>query len=720
MFHKTLIPAVAKLYSTRSLTTLTRNTLLKTNLSRSISFSGQPILPQILKQSKPASYALFHTQSVNYNRVAELLKKEENEDESFQFDKLDDTKIEPVKARFDSVTSLNPRTKKALERVFRYQEMSPVQEAVLTQLPDSSDMFVKAKTGTGKTLAFLIAALETSTAGFDEAAYKQFKGCSILVISPTRELANQIADEAEKLTKFYPFKVHCLVGGESKPRQIRNLDRYRGDIIVGTPGRLNDMLKSVKHFKKMCENLKVLVLDEADQLLDMGFKAELQSILSEIPEDRQTMLYSATLSKDIKKNLGQFALKRDYKLIDTVGEEEVHTNMKTKQTAIVAPYTDHVTIVRDILEKHEAAHKGKVIVFLPTTKSTMAYATIFKNLMRERRIHELHSRKSQQQRTKISDRFRSDRGNSVLFTSDVSARGVDYPGVSLVLQIGVPSSREQYIHRLGRTGRAGREGEGIILLAPFENQFLTNEVSDLPVQKLPAPQFPEEVVQENNEKAVASLQYVDPDLINETYTAYLGYYSGRMNMLGKPRDDAIDQANNFLQGLGVKELPQLSTSFLKKIGFGLKGGEDRNERRFGRREYGGRDNFRGRQDNYDNDRRRYNRSSDSSKRWDNNRSSFGRFNNNDNDDGNSNKTWNSNRSSFNRFKNNDNDDDNSNKAWSSNRSSFSRFNDDDDDTKHSSKKFDFNGFGHRSDKDFNRKTSKNGNRWEGRGKSRRF
>lgn len=424
--------------------------------------------------------------------------------------------------RFDQIDAIHPFTQRALEKVFKYKDMSVVQAAVLTRLPDQNDMFVKAKTGTGKTLAFLVAALETATAGKSREDLKHCDGTSILVVSPTRELAYQIADEAKKLTKFYPFGVHCLVGGDSKRRQVAQLERGRCDIVVATPGRLNDMLSTVRHLKRACENLKVLVLDEADQLLDMGFKQELQRILTHLPEKRQTMLYSATISKEIRQNLGDFALSPEYDIIDTVGKDDVNTHIHVKQSALITPYEGQLQVLQNLLETHKAANSGKVIVFLPTTKQTMIYAQLLKYLLPKRVVHEIHSRKSQDQRSRIASRFRSSR-DGILVTSDVSARGVDYPGVSLVVQIGVPSTREQYIHRLGRTGRAGREGEGIIVMAPFENEFLKKDIADLPVEKLEAPAMDEEKVAVNDKAIEFALKSMDEDMIREVYTGYLGY-----------------------------------------------------------------------------------------------------------------------------------------------------------------------------------------------------
>jgi len=206
---------------------------------------------------------------------------------------------------------------------------------------------------------------------------------------------------------------------------------------------------------------------------------------------------------------------------------------------------------------------------------TEMYAQVFRELLgpnRARNIYELHSKKSQMQRTRISDRFRSARPGSVLFTSDVSARGVDYPGVTLVLQVGLPSSREQYIHRLGRTGRAGKDGEGVIVLAPFEESFIRKEVSDLPIVKEDAQGLladgndAREVIHE----AAANLP---EGVVQDAYMSFLGYYSARMPLLNQPRSETLVQAEHFIRGFGVTETPHLSPNLLAKMGLNQRSGD---------------------------------------------------------------------------------------------------------------------------------------------------
>src|SRR5581483_10782288 len=214
----------------------------------------------------------------------------------------------------------------------------------------------------------------------------------------------------------------------------------------------------------------------------MGFRDDIAEIVDFFPKDRQTFLFSATVSKQIR-DIAKKSLKPDYKFVDTVDPNDVNTNLQVKQSYVIAPYKSHLVTVRNVLREHKNSHrKGKIIMFLPTKMGTMLYADFLRNLG-DMEIFELHSGLSQAQRSRVSNRFRKSKQSAVLVTSDVSARGVDYPGVTMVLQIGVPSSREQYIHRLGRTGRAGKEVEGMIILAPFEKGF-TKFIDDLPIKEV--------------------------------------------------------------------------------------------------------------------------------------------------------------------------------------------------------------------------------------------
>ncbi|KAG0346408.1 hypothetical protein BG004_001818 [Podila humilis] len=497
--------------------------------------------------------------------------------------------------RFDEIQKLHPNTAKAIKQVFKYEIMSKVQAEVLSLLPTDSDMFVKAKTGTGKTLAFLIPALETVVAKTEKKDLARGDLATVLIVSPTRELAQQIAEEARKLVSPYRFNVHCLVGGESKGLQIRNLNNKRVDIVVGTPGRLNDMIESVSEFRNQLEGVKTLILDEADQLLDMGFKDSIESIVDALPKERQTLFFSATVSKQIKA-IARTSLKPDFTFIDTVDPNEANTNLQVNQSFCITPYNQQLPLLASIIDNHKKTNpNGKVMVFLPTTRGTQLYASLFEELT-SYRLFSLHSKKSQDQRTRTSDRFRKSRG-SIMFTSDVSARGVDYPDVSLVVQVGIPSSKEQYIHRVGRTGRAGKTGEGVLMITPMERSFL-NTMSDLPLIENETAKDITAIMEDERlmDRLAVARQAQDPDMIHDAFTAYLGYYTGRTDILTCPKREILESAKEYITSLGADEPPHLSEAFLTKLGFNSR---NRTPSRNGRSS-GGYSDSRGR-DNYNRD-----------------------------------------------------------------------------------------------------------------------
>ncbi|CAG8514157.1 4983_t:CDS:2 [Paraglomus brasilianum] len=468
------------------------------------------------------------------------------------------SKAEYVPARFSSIKMIDEQTQRALKQVFKYENMSKVQDAVLSMSPVTGDLFVKAKTGTGKTLAFLIPAIQTALRTEDRR--DRGRRVSILVISPTRELAMQIAEEARKITYFHNFEVHCLVGGEPKGRQIRDLLRKRVDIVVGTPGRLTDLIESVQDFRRQCEGIKTLVLDEADQLLDMGFRQDIERLVEFYPKDRQTFLFSATISPEIRE-ISRFALRKDYTFIDTVDPNDVNTNIQVKQSYIACPWESHIPTLRHIIRDHKKQHQNaKIIAFLPTRLGTQLYAELFR-MLDEVSVFEIHSGKAQDQRSRVSERFRKAPRNAMLVTSDVSARGVDYPGVTLVLQIGAPSSKEQYIHRLGRTGRAGKEGKGILVLAPFEKKFL-REVSSLPLQEISFPEINKEDPSIEN-----VIQRLDADMVDSAFRAFLGYYVGKSDVIGARKETVLDAGAEFAAAFGLNPPPHISPRLRQALGF---------------------------------------------------------------------------------------------------------------------------------------------------------
>ncbi|KAJ3101217.1 hypothetical protein HDU97_001568 [Phlyctochytrium planicorne] len=479
--------------------------------------------------------------------------------------------------------NISKETRTAIIKTFGYPTMTLVQKKVCDLLPTDKDLLVRAKTGTGKTLAFLVAAYENvmKNGGFSR------NSASILILSPTRELALQISEEADRFVRGQGLKVRALVGGEDRRRQLRHITEGRADIIVGTPGRLIDFLQSEKVMTMRTSLLKTVIFDEADQLLEMGFRDAIATITSSIPQNRQTLMFSATLSAPIRKIADQ-TLKANRVSLDTVPKDDVPTHFNVKQTYIMSPFSSQLATLYKVIADHkEKTPNAKIIVFFGTTKSVQSISNLF-NVMEGIQVITLHSKLEQRQRTRISDRFRNSR-SAALFTSDVSARGVDYPGVTLVVQFGIPTSAEQYIHRIGRTGRAGKTGEGVLILSPYEKNFITSLSGQVPIKQSldfePNLIIRDEKIQNVLSKAFASY---DRTLAKDCFFAFLGYYKQMGQDLNMSRETLYRAAEDYAKNiLGLTETPAMSPTLAGNLGFsrvkGVKifGRNDGEERSYG-------------------------------------------------------------------------------------------------------------------------------------------
>ncbi|KAG8716150.1 hypothetical protein FRC08_009807 [Ceratobasidium sp. 394] len=367
--------------------------------------------------------------------------------------------------RFEDFAKNGQISKGQLDNI-PFEFATEVQAKTLGHILAGKDVLARAKTGTGKTLAFLIPAIETLRRSQRQAALGT---ASVLVISPTRELAQQIGKEAEILTKGMPYGVEVITGGGPKvPGESKRLLKSRMDILIATPGRLVDHIQNYTMRAQLSE-IQFLILDEADRLLDQGFRRDLEAILGALPDrtvkPRQALLFSATVSEEVK-SIGTLALLPQYEFISTVLDNESSTHEHVKQEHIIVKEdADIIPVVAHLIEE-----RGKVICFLPTARATALIAEVMENVL-SCPVYCIHSRLSQPRRTKANEDFkRAPMG--VLFSSDVTARGIDIPGVTCVIQAGLPANAEQYIHRLGRTARAGNEGHGILVLADWEKFFL--------------------------------------------------------------------------------------------------------------------------------------------------------------------------------------------------------------------------------------------------------
>ncbi|QPG99728.1 hypothetical protein C2857_002419 [Epichloe festucae Fl1] len=462
---------------------------------------------------------------------------------------------------------LHPSLIQAITDDLKFDHMMPVQAATLWELlpPNRKDCLVQARTGTGKTVAFLLPALQTMITQKQQAS----STISLLVISPTRELALQIAQEATSLLQRLPaYRVRTAIGGTNKDKEEKQI--LSGcDVLIATPGRLMDHMSNEDVLYAL-RRLDTLVLDEADRLLDMGFMPSLREIVGKLPNrkevNRQGMLFSATIAQHVNQVVG-LVLSPGYEFISTIPEGEANTHERVPQLLIKVPTFSSVAagMVGAIREEAAKQINFKAIVFAPTAAAAGLYGQVLSMIPGLPPVSTLHSRMTQNKRTKITNEFR-DASSAVLTATDVIARGMDFPGVTTVFQIGIPSEKQSYIHRLGRTARADAQGKGIFLICEAESFF--------PQWTLKQIKFiPQEADLSSVEEVNHILDTIDEEEKAQIYKAWLGYYNNHLKGLKWDKEELVKQANIYARnGLGTPETPPIQKSTAGKMGLrGVRG-----------------------------------------------------------------------------------------------------------------------------------------------------
>ncbi len=345
-----------------------------------------------------------------------------------------------------------------------FTEPSPVQRDTIPHILAGRDLVALARTGTGKTAAFGLPALCRIDTKKPE--------IQMLVIAPTRELAAQVSDEIFRLGRFTGVRCVTVVGGQSGYRQVDMISRG-AHVCVATPGRLRDLLESGR-LPKFAP--RIVVLDEADEMLDMGFMEDLELILSKLPAERQTLLFSATMPPAIANLSGRFL--KDPARIDLTGGGTVTTDIR--QHVVVVQQHERFEAVARILDGEDEA---KVIVFCRTKIETSDLANML--IGRGIAARAIHGDIEQDERTRTIKAFRDNKCD-VLVATDVAARGLDIGGVSHVINCHLPFDRDSYVHRIGRTGRAGKTGIAITLVTPAEFHALRRLAHAIKATVLPA------------------------------------------------------------------------------------------------------------------------------------------------------------------------------------------------------------------------------------------
>jgi ATP-dependent RNA helicase RhlE len=319
----------------------------------------------------------------------------------------------------------------------------PVQSLVLPDALAGRDVLVKSPTGSGKTIAFAIPLVERLEA--------TDRRPSALVLAPTRELASQIVDEIRPLAAARALSVAAVYGGAGIERQSK-LAR-KAHILVATPGRLEDL---IERGTVTLAQVRILVLDEADRMLDMGFRPAVERIVRQIPQTRQTLFFSATLDGDVNR------IARDY-TVDPCRHEHTHSERRSGEVHHRFVAVDSSSKLNALVRELRHSERGLTLVFVRTKRG----ADRLVKRLRASDIEALamHGNKSQSQREKALARFRSGRVDTLVAT-DVAARGLDVDDITHVINFDAPEDRDGYVHRVGRTGRAGRPGVGVTFIAP--------------------------------------------------------------------------------------------------------------------------------------------------------------------------------------------------------------------------------------------------------------
>ncbi|CAM4342664.1 DEAD/DEAH box helicase [Paenibacillus typhae] len=390
---------------------------------------------------------------------------------------------------------LEPKVLQAITEL-GFEESTPIQEQAIPIALTGADMIGQAQTGTGKTAAFGIPLISKIS--------REDEKITALVMTPTRELAIQVAEEIGKLSRFKGLRSLAIYGGQDIGRQIRGLKK-KPQIIIGTPGRLLDHInrKTIR-----LDDVQTIVLDEADEMLDMGFMEDIQSILKLVPEERQTMLFSATMPPNIQRLAQQFL------------KNPQHVSVIPKQ--ISAPLIDQAYIEVPERQKFEALSRlidmespELAIVFGRTKRRVDELAEGLQK--RGYSADGLHGDLSQNQRDAVMRKFR-DGSIDVLVATDVAARGLDVSGVTHVINFDLPQDPESYVHRIGRTGRAGKEGTAWSFVTPREidHLHLIERVTRHRITRKPLPTMAEAIEGKQRITAERLLAMVETgDQLNE-------------------------------------------------------------------------------------------------------------------------------------------------------------------------------------------------------------
>jgi ATP-dependent RNA helicase DDX10/DBP4 len=388
-----------------------------------------------------------------------------------------------------------------------YRGLTDIQLRAIPHALKSHDILGAAKTGSGKTLAFLVPVLEN----LYRKQWTEYDGLGALILSPTRELAIQIFEVLRKIGRYHSFSAGLVIGGKSLREEQERLARM--NILVCTPGRMLQHLDQTAEFE--VSNLQMLVLDEADRIMDMGFQHTVDAIIDHLPKERQTLLFSATQTKKVS-DLARLSL-QDPEYVAVHETASSATPSTLQQHFIVTPLPQKLDTLWSFIRSNL---KAKTLVFLSSGKQVRFVYESFRRLQPGIPLLHLHGRQKQGGRLDITTRF-SQAKYSVLFATDVVARGLDFPAVDWVIQLDCPEDADTYIHRVGRTARFERDGRAVLFLEPSEEESMMKrlEQKKVPIEKINVKAKKQQSVRDQ----LQNMCFKDPELKYLGQKAFISY-----------------------------------------------------------------------------------------------------------------------------------------------------------------------------------------------------
>ncbi|TFK52990.1 DEAD-domain-containing protein [Heliocybe sulcata] len=480
--------------------------------------------------------------SKNGPRHPSKVKKMSEKQQVEQLEREVEAFVAPNGLKLFADLPISSQTKRGLKKSF-FVDMTDIQRKSLPVSLKGKDVLGAARTGSGKTLAFLVPVLEV----LYRRKWGPQDGLGALIISPTRELAVQIFEVLRSIGGFHTFSAGLVIGGKNLRDERDRLAKM--NILVATPGRLLQHMDQTVGFE--CDNLQLLVLDEADRILDMGFAKTLSALLSHLPKSRQTLLFSATQTKSVK-DLARLSLNEPVFVSADPETEGLATPASLQQHYIVCDLDQKLDILWSFIKSHLQA---KILVFMSSCKQVRFVFETFRRMHPGVPLLHLHGKQKQATRLTVYQKFTGTQ-HAVLFATDIAARGLDFPAVDWVLQVDAPEDAETYIHRVGRTARYGSSGKGLLFLLPSEEEGMNAalEKRGVKVEKTKIRQSKTQSI----ENQLQNLAFQDPEIKYLGQRAFVSYM--RSVYLQKDKDIfKLEElpAEKYAASLGLPGAPKI-------------------------------------------------------------------------------------------------------------------------------------------------------------------